>query len=144
MIEFRTLEELTGPEAYALFRLRVDVFVAEQNCPYNELDDIDADPETRHVLAWGEDGGLLACGRVFPTPDGPHFGRYVVTPAARGTGLGRELLEQAIGYTTRWEGDLVIEAQSGLVGYYNRFGFVEEGEEFLDTGVPHRRMRIRR
>lgn len=67
MIDFFTLDQLSGPQAYELFRLRVDVFVAEQDCPYNELDDTDAHPETRHVLARGDDGRLLGCARVFPT-----------------------------------------------------------------------------
>ncbi|WP_115685119.1 GNAT family N-acetyltransferase [Corynebacterium senegalense] len=144
MIEFSTLEQLSAPQAYELFRLRVDVFVAEQDCPYNELDDTDAHPETRHVLARGGEGRLLGCARVFPTAEGSCFGRFVVAPEARGTGLGAEILARSIEYTRRWEGDLVIEAQAGLVGYYSGFGFVAEGEEFLDTGIAHRRMRLRR
>ena len=47
-------------------------------------------------------------------------------------------------YTERFPGDLIIEAQAGLVGYYSQFGFVAEGEEFLDTVVPHRVMRLTR
>ncbi|WKD57078.1 putative acyltransferase [Corynebacterium capitovis DSM 44611] len=144
MIEFKTLADLSGLEAYHLFRLRVDVFVAEQQCPYNELDDIDVGPDTHHVLAWGPSGELRGCARVFPGADGPHLGRFVVAHSARGTGLGREILTRAIAYAQRWDGDLLIDAQAGLVSYYNAFGFVEEGEEFLDTGIPHRRMRLRR
>lgn len=144
MISFVALTELTAEQAYRLFRLRVDVFVVEQNCAYPEIDAVDAHPETRHVLAWGDDGELLACGRVFPTPDGPRFGRYVVSPAARGTGLGPGLVRAAIEYTTRWPGDLVIEAQSGLTIYYGQFGFVAEGPEYLDAGIAHRVMRIAR
>ena len=95
MIRFKSLHEMTPLEVHQLYKLRVDVFVAEQNCPFNEIDDQDALPETRHILAF--DGEQLAgCARVFPT-----------------------------------------EAQAGLVGYYSQFGFVAEGEEFLDTGVPN-------
>lgn len=58
--------------------------------------------------------------------------------------MGPDIVRAGIEYTTRWPGDLIVEAQSGLVGYYSRFGLVAEGEEFLDTGVPHRRMRLAR
>ncbi|WP_342319239.1 GNAT family N-acetyltransferase [Corynebacterium mayonis] len=144
MIDFLHLDEMTSREAFELFRLRVDVFVAEQQCPYNELDDIDIQPDTFHVLARDTNGRLLGCARVFPTSTGSRFGRFVVAAQARGTGLGREIVLGCIDFTRRWDGDLLIDAQSGLVGYYNKYGFVAEGEEFLDAGVAHRRMRLRR
>ncbi|OEX92625.1 GNAT family N-acetyltransferase [Corynebacterium sp. BCW_4722] len=147
MIEFKSLAELTPLEVHHLYKLRVDVFVVEQQCPYNEIDDQDAHPDTRHLLAWGEEDGtrtLAGCARVFPTDEGSRFGRFVVSPAARGTGLGPDIVRAGIDYTERFPGDLVIEAQSGLVGYYSQFGLVAEGEEFDDAGIMHRRMRLRR
>lgn len=150
-LEFKPLGEMTSRETYDLFKLRVDVFVAEQQCPFTEIDKTDAASETFHVLAYDTRGRLTGCARVFPAPDldgsgfsGSHFGRFVVAPFARGTGLGPRIVEAGIEFTTRWPGDLVIKAQAGLVPYYDQFGFVEEGEEFLDTGMPHRVMRIRR
>lgn len=135
-------------EAYELFKLRVDVFVAEQQCPFNELDERDAADDTFHILARDDKGELAGCARVFPeTRDGiPHarFGRFVVAPFARGTGVGPAIVRAGLDFTRRWPGDLVIEAQTGLVGYYNRFGLVEEGEEFLDGTIPHILMRERR
>lgn len=135
---------MTPREIHALYKLRVDVFVAEQQCPYNEIDDQDAHPDTKHVLAFASDGTLAGCARVFPTDSGSRFGRFVVHPANRGSGIGPDIVRAGIEYTTRWPGDLIVEAQSGLVGYYSRFGLVAEGEEFLDTEVPHRRMRLAR
>ncbi|WP_175935447.1 GNAT family N-acetyltransferase [Corynebacterium sp. Marseille-P4321] len=143
MIEFKSLAELTPVEIHQLFKLRVDVFVVEQQCPYNEIDEQDADPSTRHILAW-EGGRLAGCARVFPTPEGSRFGRFVVNPEFRGAGLGPDIVRAGIAYTERFPGDLVIEAQSGLVGYYSQFGLVAEGEEFDDAGIMHRRMRLRR
>ncbi|AQQ14615.1 putative N-acetyltransferase YjcF [Corynebacterium glaucum] len=150
-LEFKRLDEMTSREAYDLFKLRVDVFVAEQQCPFAEIDETDAAPDTSHILAYDADGRLAGCARVFPTADtemtetpGSRFGRFIVAPFARGTGLGPRIVEAGIKFTERWPGDLVIEAQAGLVPYYNQFGFVEEGDEFLDTGIPHRVMRIRR
>lgn len=144
MIVLKSLDEMTPRELHALYKLRVDVFVAEQDCPYNEIDDQDADPDTKHVLAFANDGTLAGCARVFPTETGSRFGRFVVHPAHRGSGIGPDIVRTGIEYTTRWPGDLIVEAQSGLVDYYSRFGLVAEGEEFLDTGMPHRRMRLAR
>ncbi|MCZ9290554.1 GNAT family N-acetyltransferase [Corynebacterium lehmanniae] len=143
MISLKSLHEMTPLEVHQLYKLRVDVFVAEQNCPFNEIDDQDAVPETRHILAF--DGDTLAgCARVFPTEDGSRFGRFVVNPDFRGSGLGPQIVRTGIEYTERFDGDLIVEAQSGLVGYYEQFGLVAEGEEFLDTGIPHRKMRLAR
>lgn len=144
MIVLKSLDEMTPREVHTLYKLRVDVFVAEQDCPYNEIDDQDADPDTRHILALTDGGELAGCARVFPTESGSRFGRFVVHPAHRGTGIGPEIVRTGIEYTTRWPGDLIVEAQSGLVSYYSRFGLVAEGDEFLDTGIPHRRMRLAR
>ena len=129
MISLKSLHEMTPLEVHQLYKLRVDVFVAEQNCPFNEIDDQDANPETRHILAF---------------EDGSRFGRFVVHPDFRGSGLGPQIVRTGIEYTERFDGDLIVEAQSGLVGYYEQFGLVAEGDEFLDTGVPHRKMRLAR
>lgn len=143
MISLKSLHEMTPLEVHQLYKLRVDVFVAEQNCPFKEIDDQDANPETRHILAF--DGETLAgCARVFPTESGSRFGRFVVHPDFRGSGLGPQIVRTGIEYTERFNGDLIVEAQSGLVGYYEQFGLVAEGDEFLDTGVPHRKMRLAR
>ena len=144
MIELKSLPDLGPLEVHQLYKLRVDVFVAEQQCPFNEIDAQDADPATRHILSWEHDGTLAACARVFPTETGSRFGRFVVRPDYRGTGLGPLIVRAGIKYSERWPGDLVIEAQSGLVDYYAQFGFVAEGEEFDDTGIMHRRMRLAR
>ena len=143
MISLKSLHEMTPMQVHQLYKLRVDVFVAEQNCPFKEIDDQDANPETRHILAF--DGETLAgCARVFPTESGSRFGRFVVHPDFRGSGLGPQIVRTGIEYTERFDGDLIVEAQSGLVGYYEQFGLVAEGDEFLDTGVPHRKMRLAR
>ena len=78
---------------------------------------------------------VVGCARVFPTDTGSRFGRFVVRPDYRGTGLGHEIVRAGIEYTQRWPGDLVIEAQAGLVGYCSQFGLVAEGEEFEPAGL---------
>ena len=147
------LGQLAALDVHQLYRLRVDVFVHEQRCPYAEIDATDADPQTVHLLAWDADTHeLLGTARVFPAAPaddaaladatGPQIGRFALAPAARGTGLGRELLQAAIdlGERMRPGQTLYLEAQAGLVDYYASFGFTPTGEPFDDEGVPHQPM----
>lgn len=143
------LGQLAALDVHQLYKLRVEVFVHEQRCPYAEIDATDADPQTMHLLAWDADTHeLLGTARVFPAApaDAPttaaQIGRFALAPAARGTGLGRELLQAAIdlGERMRPGQPLYLEAQAGLVDYYASFGFTPTGEPFNDEGVPHQPM----
>jgi len=147
------LGQLAALDVHQLYRLRVDVFVHEQRCPYAEIDATDADPQTVHLLAWDADTHeLLGTARVFPAAPaddaaladatGAQIGRFALAPAARGTGFGRELLQAAIdlGERMRPGQTLYLEAQAGLVDYYASFGFTPTGEPFDDEGVPHQPM----
>ena len=147
------LGQLAALDVHQLYKLRVDVFVHEQRCPYAEIDATDADPQTVHLLAWDADSHeLLGTARVFPAAPaddaalsdatGAQIGRFALAPAARGTGLGRELLQAAIDLGERMHPGkpLYLEAQAGLVDYYAGFGFTPVGELFDDEGVPHQPM----
>lgn len=126
---------------YTLLRLRVDVFVVEQECAYPELDGRDTDDGTRHLWLSAEDGSPLAYLRVLTGPDGASIGRVVTAPAARGRGLADFLLTAAL---DELDGDVVrLAAQTHATGLYERHGFVPDGPEFLDDGIAHRPM-IRR
>ena len=132
-----SFEDLTSREAYALWRLRQQVFVVEQQSPYPDLDGRDLEPTTRHVLA--HDGAdLVACLRVLD--DGTHarIGRVVVTPAARGRGLARELVDAAL--VEIGDREIRLDAQTGLTDWYAGFGFEISGPEFVEDGVAHRPM----
>ncbi len=120
---------------YALLRLRVDVFVVEQACPYPELDGRDTEPGTRHL--WLADGGPPAAYlRVLSEPDHvARIGRVAVTPAARGAGAAGRLIRAAldeIGDRTA-----VLDAQAHLVALYARHGFAVTGPEYVEDGIPH-------
>jgi ElaA protein len=136
--------DLDTKTLYALLKLRVDVFVVEQSCAYPELDGRDAEPGTRHLWVTGADASEpLAYLRVLMEPDGTmRIGRVVTARAARGRGLARRLVEVALdvdhSVTT------VINAQSHLVNFYTKLGFVPSGPEYLDDGIPHVPMRRRR
>ena len=127
---------------YDLLRLRVDVFVVEQECAYPELDGRDVEPDA--VMLWAEeDEQVLATVRLLvdhadadaDAADALRIGRVATAPAARGRGLAADLMRLAL---DRAEGRLVrLDAQAHLEGWYARFGFVVDGPGFLEDGIPH-------
>ena len=136
----RTLafDDLDLTTSYAVWRLRQEVFVVEQECPYPDLDGRDPEPGTRHVLL-EEDGALLGYARVLDDGDVWRIGRVVLARSARGRGLAEPLLAAALGACPGR--DVVLDAQSPLQGWYASFGFVPDGPEFLAAGIPHVPMR---
>ncbi|SCL31281.1 ElaA protein [Micromonospora nigra] len=131
--------ELDVRTFHDLLKLRIDVFVVEQSCPYPELDGRDVEPGTRH--AWLAEGGIpLAYLRILTEPGGvARIGRVVVAPTARGGGHAGRLMSAAL--DEAGGRPCVLEAQSHLVGFYARYGFVVSGDEYLEDGIPHTPMR---
>jgi ElaA protein len=133
---------LSNTELYALLRLRQEVFSLEQNCIYLDLDNLDQ-PAT-HMLCW-QGSELLAYQRCLPPglnyPDSS-LGRIVVCQAARGTQLGRELVRRGMDYNLlNWPHSAIrINAQAYLLKFYERLGFVGEGDEYDYDGIPHIQM----
>jgi ElaA protein len=139
--EIRTalFAELDARTFHDLLKLRIDVFVVEQNCPYPELDGRDVEPGTRHLWST-DDGALMAYLRILTDPDGlARIGRVVAAPAARGGGHAGRLMAAALDLI----GDrpCVLEAQSHLVAFYARHGFTVSGPEYVEDGIPHTPMR---
>ncbi|TYP90737.1 GNAT family N-acetyltransferase [Blastococcus xanthinilyticus] len=130
--------DLTPFEVYALCRLRVDVFVVEQECPYPELDGRDLEPATEHL--WLEsDGEVLATIRVLDDGATRAIGRVATAATARGRGLAARLIEEGIaGYGHL---PLTLGAQAHLEDWYARFGFRRSGPGYLEDGIPHVPMR---
>ncbi|NKQ56814.1 GNAT family N-acetyltransferase [Amycolatopsis sp. K13G38] len=127
--------ELTAAQLYEILRLRVDVFVVEQNCPYPELDGRDLLASTRHF--WTE--GFASYLRVLAEGDGNfRIGRVVTAKQARGQGLAARLMTAALARIG--DADSVLDAQTYARGFYAKFGYVAEGEEFDEDGIPHIRM----
>lgn len=132
--------ELDAPTLYALLRLRCDVFVVEQHCPYPELDGRDAEPGTRHLWL-DQGGGPIAYLRILREPDGTaRIGRVCTAASHRGGGHARHLMVAALDLVGPDTG-CVLDAQAHLVGFYGGFGFTESGPEYLDDGIPHVPMR---
>jgi predicted GNAT family N-acyltransferase len=119
--------------------IRYAVFVDEQKVPAEiELDDWDA--LSLHALALDAQGRVLGTGRLLP--DG-HIGRMAVLQSARGQGVGTALL-RALLQAARARGDreVVLSAQTHAMPFYEKAGFIAEGDEYDDAGIPHRQMRL--
>jgi ElaA protein len=130
--------DLTPFEVYGLCRLRVDVFVVEQECPYPELDGRDLEPSTEHL--WYESGGqVAACIRVLDDGATRAIGRVATAAGFRGQGLAGQLIVEGIALC----GDVPITlgAQAYLESWYERFGFHRSGPGYVEDGIPHVPMR---
>lgn len=120
---------------YGILRLRVDVFVVEQECPYPELDGRDVEPGTRLLWTANEAGDVLATVRLLHDGEDRRIGRVATAMAARGLGYAGVLLRSAVDEC----GDRTIrlDAQERLEGWYARFGFERDGENFLEDDIVH-------
>lgn len=134
-------DQLDARTLYQLLRLRVDVFVVEQACPYPELDGRDTEPGARHC--WVEAGGeVVACVRLLAEPEGTsRIGRVATARHARGRGHAAALMRHVLATTP---GQLVLDAQTYLAGWYEGFGFHPTGPEFDEDGISHVPMRLAR
>lgn len=155
--------ELDAMTLYANLRLRVDVFVVEQECPYAELDGRDLEPGARWI--WATDGDqVVATLRVLPEPPNAEsavpraggtgsaipvaesavptvrIGRVATARKVRSAGVGGRLMRHALADIGAGV-DVVLAAQSPLETWYHRFGFSRSGKEFFEDGIAHVPMR---
>lgn len=137
--------DLGKEQLYAILQLRAEVFVVEQKCVYQDVDGQDLEGDTCHLMAWDGDRLVAYLRLLDPELQGGDvvIGRVIIAPQARGTGLGHELMAQALKQTEKhWpEMPIYLSAQAHLQGYYGRYGFVVAGEEFLEDDIPHIGMR---
>ncbi|GAB2783640.1 GNAT family N-acetyltransferase [Amycolatopsis magusensis] len=139
MVRAATGDQVSAGDLYSFLKLRVDVFVVEQECPYPELDGRDLLPGTRHLWLDGA-SGVDAYLRVLEEPSGGfRIGRVVTAGAARGRGLAGQLMHAALESIS--DAPAVLDAQTYAKGFYAKFGFEPTGEEFLEDGIPHVTMR---
>ena len=124
--------------AYELWRLRQQVFVVEQDCPYPDLDGRDLEDTTRHVVLL-EDDAVIGTLRVLDDGGWVRIGRVVVAPAARGRGLAARLMDEAM--TVCGDREVRLDAQTGLTGFYAAYGFEITGPAFDEDGIMHVPMR---
>lgn len=121
--------------------IRKTVFVQEQGVPA-DLEWDGKDRECTHVLAElviGAKRDAVGTGRLLP--DGK-IGRMAVLSKYRGKGIGGEILTALVeAARSRGLHEVYLHAQSHAMAFYQRFGFVVEGDEFQEAGIPHLKMR---
>jgi ElaA protein len=128
---------LDAATLYGILRLRAQVFVVEQACPYLDPDGRDLDPGTRHC--WVEhEGAVVAYLRLLAEPGAHRIGRVATAPEARGRGYAAALVRHAVVLAGL---PVVLDAQSHLAGWYAALGFERSGPDFVADGIPHTPMR---
>lgn len=127
-------DDLDPRTAYLLWQLRVAVFVVEQECAYLELDGRDLEPATRHLWVGPADApvGYL---RVLENAGHLRIGRVLVARSHRGRGVSDALMRRAL--EVIGERPSRLDAQSPLAGWYAGYGYRQDGEDFLEDGIPH-------
>ena len=137
--EFKKFSDLSINELYDILQLRSEIFAVEQNCVYNDLDGLDKVAVHQFLR---KDGEIVAYSRLLKP--GTRFseysiGRVVVRQSERGTGLGKEMMEEAKRYiVNEWGAEKIkISAQSYLQRFYENLGFEIVTEMYLEDGIPH-------
>ncbi len=138
--KWKTFEELGITELYQILQVRQEVFTMEQQCIYQDIDDLDQ--YSMHLLGLNYGGDLIAYLRVVEPGgkyDEPSIGRVLTRINLRGTGLGRELVAEGIKTTKHhYPGAKIrISAQFQLQSFYASAGFVAVGESYIEDGIPH-------
>ncbi len=154
-----TFSQLSTFQLYQLLKLRVDIFVVEQNCPYSDLDNKDTQDGTYHLIGYvkGEDcaqneegsaqNEIVAYARLMAS--GIHysnvsFGRVAIKASHREQGFGHHLVAEAIAQCRAiWPGATIdIGAQQHLCQFYSKHGFIPISDMYLEDNIPHIDMRL--
>lgn len=143
---YKTFDELSVKELYAILQLRNEVFSVEQNCVYQDADD--KDQPAYHLCGW-HGNKLAAYCRILPkgiSYEHPSIGRVVTSPQYRKGGYGRELMKLAVAKTIEHFNDsiIIISAQLYLKKFYESIGFEQISGEYLEDGIPHIKMQFRK
>jgi ElaA protein len=135
----KKIEELTAAELYAILQLRSEVFVVEQNCVFQDMDN--KDQHSYHLMGW-IDEKLVAYTRLVPAGiiySIPSIGRVVTSPSLRNTGVGRVLMQKSIDeiYTLFGKVQIKIGAQLYLQKFYSSLGFKQTSDVYLEDNIEH-------
>ena len=139
---YKSFNELTPHELYAILQLRIEVFSVEQNCIYQDADG--KDQESFHLCGWDAERLAAYC-RILPAGvsyDHPSIGRVVTSTDYRRGGFGKQLMERAIVQTMTQMRDtvIIISAQLYLKKFYESLGFKQTSETYMEDDIPHIKM----
>lgn len=131
--------QLSTQELYQIYKLRVDVFVVEQKCPYHEIDDIDL--ESYHIYLQNDNSKILAYCRLYKIEDTFHIGRVIASE--RGKGYGAQIMKAALEFAAQelHADTIIIEAQTYAKNFYEKIGFIQTSEPFDEDGIEHMQMK---
>ncbi len=137
MLLVKHTNELTPQQLITILKARVAVFVVEQNCPYQEVDDDDFDD--LHVALFNDTGDLQAYTRVMDREAEVNFGRVLVAEQFRKAGFGRKIVQTTLDVIAeRYPNKLIkIQAQAYLQQFYEDFGFQAQSDVYLEDDIPH-------
>ncbi len=141
--EIKTFEELSTLEIYKILRLRAEVFVVEQDCVYQDVDN--KDQKAIHIIGYKNDQKekqIIAYTRIFGPGDYfecSSIGRVVIQESERTYGYGHLLIKTSIEAVEKYfdKGKIKISAQTHLKNFYERHHFKQIGEGYLEDGIPH-------
>lgn len=135
----KPFDKLTTAELFYIYKIRVDVFVVEQQCPYHEIDDIDL--ISHHIFFQNDNSDILAYCRLYKQNDTFHIGRVIASE--RRKGYGTQIMKTAIEFAcdTLHADTIIIEAQTYAQKFYEKLGFVQTSEPFEEDGIPHIQMK---
>ena len=131
--------EISLEELYSVLRLRSEVFVVEQDCVYQDIDN--KDQIAIHLLGY-INKELIAYSRLFNEGDyfkETSFGRAIIKKEKRGQGYGDELVKESLKTIKNYYGNkkVKISAQAHLKTFYSKHAFIAKGKEYLEDGIPH-------
>jgi ElaA protein len=136
----KPFDALTTAELYKIIQARIDVFVVEQDCPYQDADNKDF--RAMHLWLPDEEGNIKAYCRLLPSgisyPE-PSIGRVLTGATSRKEGLGRKMMEKAIEFIQQtWQSpNIRISAQLYLKDFYGSLGFQQIGVPYPEDNIPH-------
>ncbi|MBR6282486.1 MAG: GNAT family N-acetyltransferase [Lachnospiraceae bacterium] len=135
--------DLTTNELYEILKTRFEIFVTEQECIYQDLDDKDQD--AYHVFCWNDNGRVAGCLRVFWKDEAAgiaQIGRVVTLE--HGLGIGGQMLHEGVALAIEQlhAKKIYLEAQCYATGYYAKEGFEVVSEPFMEDGIPHVKMEM--
>jgi len=136
----KAFKDLTVDEYFEIIFLRTQIFVVEQNCPYQEVDE--KDRSAFHLFGRAENGEIIAVTRILPqgiSYDDVSIGRVALKKECRGQGIADTLMIASLNFIKKEFGTVAIRisAQEHLLNYYGKHGFKKVGEMYLEDDIPH-------